>query len=164
MAARAVLFAISDADLDELEARAGSEELIDYIVETIEARWEEEWLCELDKAWDAIHRALTDGSLDQGAGSFPQNAVVMGRESLDAGEDYFVGLTRAPDVPAVADAVASVTEDALRHGYGEIDAESYGPEYGPDDLGYVLGWFEGLVPFWRRAAEAGRSVIFTVDA
>ena len=37
--------------------------MLDIVQEEIEEPWDEEWLLEMDKAWDAIHRCLTDGRL-----------------------------------------------------------------------------------------------------
>jgi hypothetical protein len=34
-----------------------------HLIEEIEETWEEPFVVESDKAWDAIHRCLTDGSL-----------------------------------------------------------------------------------------------------
>ena len=35
-----------------------------YVIEEIEEAWETPFVAETDKAWDAMHRALSDGSLD----------------------------------------------------------------------------------------------------
>jgi hypothetical protein len=158
-----VLFAITDDDVRAIDERDGTEELADYVSEVVEERWEEGFVCELDKAWDPLHRALNDGTLDPNAGEFPLNAAVFGREELDAGEDFYVGLTRAADVPAVAAAVAGVSADALRAGYARINPAGYAGEHGEEDFEYLLEWFEDFGPFWQRAAAAGRAVIFTVD-
>ena len=34
------------------------------VIEEIEDRWDRDWLVETDKAWDAIHRCLTGGTLE----------------------------------------------------------------------------------------------------
>jgi hypothetical protein len=66
-------------------------------------------------------------------------------------------------VSAVSEALAHVTDADIQRGYRSIDPSDYGPEYGDDDLDYTLGLFEELPAFWKKAAAAGRSVIFTVD-
>jgi hypothetical protein len=38
-------------------------------IEAIEEAWDLDHLAESDKAWDAIHRCLTDGQLDAGGGT-----------------------------------------------------------------------------------------------
>jgi hypothetical protein len=164
VAARAVLFAINEDDLVELERLSADSHVIEYVQEVIEERWEEGFVFELDKSWDALHRSLTDGKLEMGSGDYPANALVMGREWLYAADDYFVGLVRAADVPEVARAAADVTAEQVKAGYQRLGPEHpYSPEWGEEDLQYTLEYFEGLPDFWRRAAEAGRSVIFTVD-
>lgn len=156
------MFAITNEDLEALEARQGSEELAEYISEVIEERWDDGYVCELDKAWDALHRSLTDGTLGDG-GEYPLSAVIFGHEPLDAGDEYFVGLTRPADVPVVANALESVSVELLRDGYHRIPASDYGPNYGDEDLEYMLHWFAELPGFWQRARDAKRAVIFTVD-
>ncbi len=163
MSSIGVLFAVTVDEVAELEARAGSDELADFVSEEIEERDDPGQSFDLDKAWDALHRCLTDGTLDVGAGTFPLNAAVLGRGTLDAGEEYFVGLTRAADVPAVAAALAAVDETFLRHAYRTVLPADYAPEYGEDDLEYTVGSFEGLPGFWQAATASGRSVIFTVS-
>jgi len=163
MTARAVLFAITDNDLSQLQAATTDRERINYVREVIEERWEHGYLCELDKAWDALHRSLTDGRLDFGNGTFPLNAAVLGAVRLTTDDSYIITLTPRQMVTAVSDALASVTEADIRRGYRSIDPSDYGPEYGDDDLTYTLGWFEELPAFWKKAAATGRSVIFTVD-
>ena len=163
MTARGVLFAITADDLGALDAADDAEERVEYIVEVIEQRWEAGFVLEVDKAWDALHRCFADGRLEQGAGEFPLNAAVLGREALDAGADYFVGLTRAPDVPFVATAVEGIDGNWIADAYRMKVPADYAPEYGDEDLEYTVHWFGGLPAFWQSAAEAGRSVIFTVD-
>ena len=163
MTARGVLFAITAGDLTALDASADAEARVEYIVEEIERRWEPGFVLELDKAWDALHRCMSDGRLEQGGGEYPLNAAVLGRELLDAGPDYFVGLTRAADVPAVAAAVRGVDGRWIAEAYRAKVPVDYAPEYGDEDLDYTVHWSNGLPAFWRSACAATRSVIFTVD-
>jgi hypothetical protein len=48
---------------------------------------------ETDKAWDAIHRSLTDGTLGWESGEYPLNHTIFGGESLYDGDDY-IGASR----------------------------------------------------------------------
>ncbi len=163
MTARAVLFAITDSDLSKLEMAKTDRERINYVQEVIEDRWEPGFVYELDKAWDALHRSLTDGRLEFGNGAFPLNAAVLGPVRLTTDDSYIITLTPRDMVTAVAEAVARVTDADIQRGYRSIDRSDYGPEYGEEDLSYTLGWFKELPAFWKNAAAAGRSVIFTVD-
>ncbi|RYZ66010.1 MAG: DUF1877 family protein, partial [Proteobacteria bacterium] len=64
MACRGVHFAITNDDLAAL-LNADSDGDVMEVVQSVEERWEanEGFICETDKAWDAIHRCLSDGSL-----------------------------------------------------------------------------------------------------
>ena len=163
MTARGVLFAITADDLSAIEASADAETRVEYIVEEIEGRWEAGFVLELDKAWDALHRCFANGRLEQGAGEYPLNAAVLGRETIDAGPHYFVGLTRAADVAEVARALEDIDDRWIAEAYRTNVPVDYAPEYGDEDLDYSIHWFHGLPAFWRSALEGKRSVIFTVD-
>lgn len=87
--------------------------------------------------------------------------MIFGGEFLVATESDFISLkTPRRDIAA---AIAGVTEDQLRSPYRAIDPEEYGLALTDDDEGYTWELFTGLVEFYKHAAEAGRSVIFSVD-
>ena len=119
-------------------------------------------LAETDKAWDAIHRCLTDGTLQCASGS-PLEIVVLGGQSLYSGEDYIMTLKRPDEVRAVVPQLARITEAGLRTAYDRLDADEYDGPIGDDDFGYTWENFVALRDFWERAAARGRSVLFTVD-
>ncbi len=60
MVARGVHFAITDEQRRTLESSQNDEARIRYVSEMIEEEWDEAYLQETDKAWDAIHRCLSD--------------------------------------------------------------------------------------------------------
>jgi hypothetical protein len=159
---RGVLFAI---DQDEIRAlrQATSDTEVEALVATIEQRWDERFLAQTDKAWDAIHRCLTDGTLAWGNGSFPLNRCILGGEEFHHGEEYIVTLTEAREVPAVARALQQVTEVFMRQAYDRLDPADYGPTWSEEDLEYTWDWFQEVRDLWSRAAAAGRAVVFTVD-
>ena len=119
--------------------------------------------CDTDKAWDAIHRCLTDGYLGLDNGSYPLKAAVLGGRHLHNGEDYIVSLLTPDLVRDVARALAEVSRETLRAGYLAIDPDDYGPEFGDEDFDYTWENFTDLVAFFHRSALAGSHVIFTVD-
>ena len=57
MSYRGVHFAITDEDLRHILDASSDEERLRVIGDGIEERWEEDWLAQTDKAWDAIHRS-----------------------------------------------------------------------------------------------------------
>jgi hypothetical protein len=81
MACRAVLFAITATDVERLLA-ATEDESVREIVDDIEERWDESWLCELDKAWDGLHRCFTDGEIEIDNGEYPLNHAILGGKQV----------------------------------------------------------------------------------
>ncbi len=133
------------------------------LVEQIEAAWEKPFVVETDKAWDAIHRCLTDGSLLYVSGEDPLNHCICGGRQLHRGRNYTVSFVSIRQVKDVAEALDKITKRWMRKRYTLIDPEEYEFEWGEEDFGYVWENFLDLRRFYRKAAAAGRAVIFTVD-
>jgi hypothetical protein len=76
MSARGVHFAISSGQGKQLLAAKSDRKLM-ALVDELEETWEEPIVCETDKAWDAIHRCLTSGSLLYVSGAYPLNHTVF---------------------------------------------------------------------------------------
>jgi hypothetical protein len=159
---RGVLFAVDDETTKQLLA-ARTDEAVMEIVAAIEEEWDEAFLEETDKAWDAMHRALSDGSLHPTGGSFPLNRAILGGKQLHKGEQYIVALVTNDEVSAVAGALASIDDDRMRQRYRELVPPDYAAEYGDEDCEYTVDNFRGVANLYARAAKAGRAVIFTVD-
>lgn len=85
MARRGVHFAITVDDLTALRSAEGDGAVM-TVIEAIETRWEKEagLICETDKAWEAIHRCLTDGRLTFDGGTDPLRLCILGGEQLYA--------------------------------------------------------------------------------
>lgn len=165
MGCRGVHFSLDEEQVSALRDTP-EDQRVEYVQEEIE---EELWSAdpsrgeESDKAWDAIHRALTDGDLRYDNGPYPLSHVVLGGESLYGGEDYIISLKTPAQVRDVAAALKNVTRDVLRRGYDGIDPATYQGEIGEEDFEYTWSWLRGLIDFYGRAAAEGRSVIFTAD-
>lgn len=104
MASRGVHFAIAAEQAEALLAADGNDALM-KLIEAIEEAWDKDNLAESDKAWDAMHRCLTDGQLEYGNGSYPLNHCVLGPRQLHAGDDYIVSLVSPEEVRDVAKAL-----------------------------------------------------------
>ncbi|MFO0950660.1 MAG: YfbM family protein [Isosphaeraceae bacterium] len=117
---------------------------------------------ETDKAWDAIHRCLTDGTLS-GEGPAPLHLAVLGGRSLYVEEDYVVRYLTPAEVAEVARALAGLDRDWFLGRYQSLDPDDYDGPMGEDDFEYTWENFAGLRDFLRAAAEKGLAVIFTVD-
>jgi hypothetical protein len=119
------------------------------------------WGYESGKAWDAIHRCLTDGSLNTGQG--PLSFAILGGKSLYAGDDYIIRLITPQQAEEAAAAARRMDRAALKHRYDAMQADYPRELLGPDDFEYVWEHFEGLPAFLERASGAGRWVVFTAD-
>lgn len=164
MVARGVHFALTA----EHEQRLGAcpvEERPDFVSNDIEEAYfagSPDWLCETDKAWDAIHRAFNSSELNYEYRA-PLQGVILGGEPLYFGNDYVISLKLGAQVQEIAGALNAVTKSSFRQLYFDIDPKKYGFDLTDEDFEYSWGWLEKLVPFYLRSADAGRSVIFTTD-
>jgi hypothetical protein len=164
MGARGVHFAITSSELARLQAASDDDEVME-VIEAIEERWDEANLAESDKAWDAIHRCLTDGSLLYEGGSYPLNHFICGGRQLHQGEDYTVALVMPEQVKDVAAAAAPLSEAWLRERYFSLlKPGDYDGEIGEDDFGYTWESFQDIRNLFAKAAKNGRAIIFTTDA
>jgi hypothetical protein len=160
MACRGVHFALTTDEMVRLESAQDDDELM-AVIEEIEDRWDREWLVETDKAWDAIHRCLTDGTLSYG--SSPLHRCILGEDNRHDGDDYIVNLLGPGDVKEVAVAIRGIDEASLRRNYFALDPEDYGSPPTEEDFRYTWENFRDLREFYEKAARHDRPVVFTVD-
>ena len=129
----------------------------------------EGWVETTDKAWDGIHRSLTDGKLE--LGSTPRHRCILGVTEQyfirrDGGQlEYIVNVLDPADVRRVADAIRGVDRAGLLRGYEGIDPDSFYARYAMSEEDFEHTWenFQSLQGFFERAAAAGRWVVFRVD-
>ncbi len=162
-----VHMALSDEDEQLiLDPELEPEDLVDLITEDLEERYldDDNWSSQSDKAWDAIHRCLTDGRLLYESGPFPLAFAVLGGEVLDAGEDYTACLATREEVKEVSAALKGVTRAWMRERYDTLGDTDYSGPLGDADFEYTWENLVGLRAFFERAAAADRSVLFTTDA
>lgn len=157
-----VHFALADDAATRLLA-AGDEDAVRAAVDGLEEAWDEAWLVESDKAWDAMHRSLSNGTLFYDEGEYPLNRTVLGGKHLLAGEDDVVAYVAPNEVKDVASALAPITEQEFRKRYDAIDPDDYDGPHGEEDFKSTWESFVAVRKLYRKAAEAGRSVVFTVD-
>jgi hypothetical protein len=161
MSGRGVHFALNNAHTQAVLAAKDDDDLMS-VIEAIEAEWNEEYLAESDKAWNAIHRCLTDGSLLYESGKYPLNHCICGGQQLYSGEDYTVSFVSPTQVKDIAVALNQITESWFRERYFAIPQDDYG-NLSDNDFKYTWGWFQEVRTLYQKAATADRSVIFTVD-
>jgi hypothetical protein len=160
-----VHFALTEkevAHLRSLDEQARLEHLNEVIEE---AYFEEqsEYKAESDKAWDAMHRTLTDGQLTWTGGDYPLKHTVLAGELLYTDTDYIMSLKTPQQVRDVAAALPAITEADFRRRYFSIDAGSYGSPLSDEDFRYTWDWFQGVRDLYAKAAKEGRFVLFTAD-
>ncbi len=154
MTSLGVHFALTAEQEDALLDAGDPDEVLD-LVERIEEGAAEADLMDTDKAWDTIHRCLSDGTLNTTGGDYPLSHAVLGGMQVDAGEDYFVSYLTPEQVGDVAHALAALTEQWFWQRLVTLDLT--------EDLQYVWTNFVDLRRFFEQVAPTGRAVIFTVD-
>jgi hypothetical protein len=165
MACRGVFFALSPSQTDQLLALSGDRERLEYIQEGVEAAWDEAHLLQTDKAWDAILRCLTDGTLSFASHSGPLAKLILGGKQLNSDkQSYIVNLIEHHELREVSVALQAVTREWMKERYWRLRNTDY-PQglISEQDCQYTWDWFSGIPDFIFRADQEGRSVIFTVD-
>ena len=177
---RGVHFAITEEQRKKLESQDSDEARINYVQEGIEEEWDEEHLVQTDKAWDAIHRCLSDFPPDtpwfypmdpeDGAYALPEDhgeyplklCVLGGNRIMDDESQYFIRLIPPEAVPDIAAALAPIDEKAMREKYF-AHCKGAWPDYGEEDAEYTWAYFTELRDFFARMAGNGRAIIFTAS-
>lgn len=165
MSCLGVHFSLSEDEVLELQ-RVPECERPDHVHEVLEDTYFEEHpdrIAESDKAWDAMHRALTDGELSWDGGPYPLNHFILGGEALYTDPDFILSLKTPQQVRDVAAALTGITDAEFRRRYFAMDPESYGFPLSLEDFAYTWEWFQSVREFWLRAAQEGRYVLFTAD-
>jgi hypothetical protein len=166
MSCLGVHFSLSAEEVQRLRDIEDEAERVAYLHEKIEVEYFEQHpgrMAESDKAWDAMHRTLTDGRLSPDGGEYPLNHVILGGEQLHAEPDFIMALKTPQQVREVAAALPSVTRDAFRRRYNAIDAADYGMPLSEEDFEYTWENFQSVREFWLRAATEDRFILFTAD-
>ena len=165
VAERGLHFALTPAQDARLLALAdaGDEAAVMAEVDALEASWDAAWLCESDKAWDAIHRCFCHGQLLYEGGEAPLNQLICGGRQLVLMDEATLSHVAADAVPQLAEAAAHITREGLHQRYGQIKQRDYAHQLGEADFADAWANFQDLRAFFARAAADRRAVIFTVD-
>ena len=158
MSARGVHFAVSPAQ-EKLLWGAKSDRKLMGLVEEIEEAWEKPFVCDTDKAWNAIHRCLTDGSLLYVSGEYPLNHCICGGRQLFLGARLH-GLLRLSSSGEGCrfSSLAKITKAWMRKGHDQLDPEEYDEvELGDEDFEYTWeNFLDGDGSTRRRRKRVGR--------
>ncbi len=161
MACRGVHFALTADQAERLLTLSDDDEVLTYIQEELEEQWDNDWLQETDKAWDAIHRCLTMGTTATASRVLAK--CVLGGRQLYSGGDYIVSFLSPADVEALAAGLQPLDETWIRETYRKLDPEDYGVGLSQDDEDYTVAYFIELKEFFSKSAAQRRAVVFTVD-
>ncbi|MFV2103648.1 YfbM family protein [Micromonospora sp. LOL_024] len=155
-----VHFAITSEQERSLLTADDDGDQVGELLEDIEESWDDDASkVDTDKAWDAIHRCLTDGTLDPDDDGYPLSHAVLGGRHLD--DDCYVVYVSAAEVHDVAEALRAVDRTWLRRRFDAIDHRDYDGAQDDEDFEYTWRNFVAVQAFYDRAATAERAVIFT---
>lgn len=166
MAYLGVLFALDEMHVGILRSFESDEERLDFVQQEIEEEFFEndpDDVYELDNAWDAIHRALTDGHVGYANGTFPLSHAIVGGEPIYWDDDYIMSLKTPEQVKEIATALKTITKEEFTRRYQEIPKGDPVFEIDDNDLEYTWGWLENLAQFYAYAGQQNKYVLFTVD-
>ena len=116
----------------------------------------------MDKAWNAIHRCLTDGRFEYDNGDYPLNHSILGGLQLHHGDNVVISVKPADKVKDVAKSLRAITYEEFSKRYNLIDNAAY-KDLSADDLAYTWRIFGGFPEFWEQAAQKNHAVVFTAD-
>lgn len=122
---------------------------------------------EMDKAWEPIHRCLTNdhGStydFNPKAGSRPLNLCVLGGELLLQDGYRSIALVCPEDVAALATALLALHEDWFRERFFGLPDNQF-HEIDEESFEWTWEHFRLLPPFFSAAAQAGHAVVCTIS-
>jgi hypothetical protein len=98
----------------------GDSDAVGGLLEELEESWNDDELkVDSDKAWDAIHRCLTDGTFDPDGGEYPLSHAVLGGRHLH--DECYVVYVTAAQARDVAGALRAVDRTWLRRRFDAVD-------------------------------------------
>lgn len=118
------------------------------------------YILELAKAWDAIHRLLTEGTLEPTGGDFPLNAVILGGKPIHQGTDYAAAVVRPDLTPFIAEALAEITEEELQKKFVDLPQHGYDQGVADKDFDEVWRVTRLLQEFYDFCAAERLAVLF----
>jgi len=161
-----VHFALTHGEVVKLKSFATDVERREHLTDEIEETYfgeHEDLKAESDKAWDGMHRTLTDGRFAYDNGQYPLSHVVMGGEVVYGESDYIMVLKSPAQVKDVARAIHALTEAEFKARYRMIDQRNCDWPLSDEDCNYTWDWFQGVRDLFQRAADEYRYVLFTAS-
>lgn len=163
MAGHGVLFALTPPEEARLLGLPDARSRVAWAANELEERWDANWLHAMDNLWFPVHFCLHGSSDYPHPGSPPEAKVIFGGRPLGVSNVYSIDYKDAELARRIARALGMMREDAVWARAGLVDRKEYdGPNGSAMQLAVVDAIHE-LEDFYRRASDAARAVIFTVD-
>jgi hypothetical protein len=148
---------------------------------------EPEWSYASEKAWDAIHRCMSGGSLRSGEGPLaklvkawgvirscttggslrigegPLAKLVLGGRQLHQGDEYIVSAITPAEAMEAAAAAYKIDKPDMKQRYDRMAPDYQKELVSIDDFEDTWQHFQSLREFLDRAGRSGRWVVFSVD-
>jgi len=120
----------------------------------------------MDKAWIAIHCALSDGTMFGTLGEPPLAMAVLGEHLIcQTKSNDFVYLKHPPEVAEISQELSRLSqvefEEKLAALEPDEDVEALGLSFVASNTEYVWAYFEDMRAFYQRAAAEGMAVLFS---
>lgn len=163
MPGNGVLFALSPGENQRLLAIPEARARAAWVAHEIEERWDRDWLIETDDLWSPVHYCLW-GSADYPPDGAPAEAkLIFGGMAAGVTGHYTIDYKDPELVRQIASALAKMRDDALWARAGLIERDGYAGRKGIEIQSDIVHTVHALKDFYRKAADAARAVIFTVD-
>ena len=116
---------------------------------------------ECKRTWDAIHRCLTEGTLDPTGGEVPMNHAILGGKQLNKGNEFIAVLVRPDLTPFVAEAMHDMKEPDFRQRFFALGQHGYDQPINEKEYTLVWHHVQELRSFFEFCSEERFAVLFT---
>lgn len=159
-----IFFALTAIKAAEFQALPDQNRQQNYVYDTFySAPASEIQSVNVDVAWDAIHRCLGDGSLNEDPAAYPMRLAVLGGVVLNTQPNFIMRLKSPEQVKSIAIGLSQITQDDFHTCYFAIPALDYGMQPNQSDFDYSWQYFKLMRSFYGQAATEGKYVLFTAD-
>lgn len=163
MPGRGVLFALSPVEEAQLLARREAKVRAVWVATVLEENWDRDWLLEMGMVWPAVHYCLHGAHAYPMPGAPAEAKAVFGGDAIGVSGLFSIDYKSHALTKAIASGLSKMRDEALWARAGLIERKEYEGPKGEAVQAAVVHAVHALKDFYRKAAEAGRAVIFTVD-
>jgi len=166
MPRRGTFYAVTPDEAERLLGLVGNDEVLAREALDLYSfeRQKSHCIAAVDKAWDVIHRCLTDGTLrGLGKGTTPLAWSVLGGKSLYGGSDFIVCYVTPEQVSQVSVALDEIVGNWFAQRYFSLENAGYRGPINNEELAYAWDYFTNMRNLYTRAAANNHAVIFVTD-